>query len=907
MEEGQGCNLFPSSGCDSVRGRRHFRCDRTGDCFESEAEAIECNNSKEPPLRECQLEDGALGFKCKNSLCISQEFVCDGTQQCNDGTDESLEPYGGCNMFPDQSDGCLSIGGERHLQCPAEPDKTVCVSWAILNSAGFNKSDPASCRECRNKTEWRCDDGRCIPGPLHRDGKPDCLDGSDEIPFNFYWYYILTATVLIVIAGIGVSLLINFFAGKRDSSDPLETVDGPDEYSDIPVELIKLFEDKESWAPEIEEDSKSPKILRANVLKEARKRYIYMHTDPIQYHNLYMYLAHRHATLTELNSVTKYLADWEGDIHGENKLEIKKCWRLHLGISAMTGRILDSVADNMSLDDKVDEAVYPARNFFRKCRRNILNLKPNEDGKVYKTVSILYFSLMPILEGSFFYFERFKNVIYIHIFRSALQDLSKDNFWKYSFEFSLVFFMSISVGLVQLINIFLSVFYAEDVLEVGVEPNRKLSVKKIGLKVLSVVLSPFFPIIVLANHVFHESRKSRLRRHLQDEDEDLTFQKVTENGSPSNTTAENILRRVDLYKKISRTERTSLLYRQVYSYFRVVSAVLESCTTMVCLLLLLFVTGRSGREINLIAGVENKLYSFFDVSVASTTGLLAQLNIMRDVVIFGSIVYSLVVILTALVKYLYQSMNMGISFKGQIFLGLYLMFLTANRITTAVSLFATTEPLKYDDGAQEPEITIEAAVVIFGCLLLIRLVLVYVYKKFFSAGRTGCDDHRRIKAKRGWDSGNFVDKMINVIINCVVVTPFVVQTNPLQVLKRIQKEFGSEKTEEERKDLRRRRSVVRNSEVEAGGEAGSPISEVGSIPGLSLLSMVGNIPAQAFSTDSLRNEIRSMWWEDPTTKLEFKSVKEKLQKNEKSFNLLDSPSEQDKMIRFVVGLAGCVF
>ena len=97
---------------------------------------------------------------------------------------------------------------------------------------------------------------------------------------------------------------------------------------------------------------------------------------------------------------------------------------------------------------------------------------------------------------------------------------------------------------------------------------------------------------------------------------------------------------------------------------------------------------------------------------------------------------------------------------------------------------------------------------------------------------------------------------------------------------------------------------MRNSEVEAGGEAGSPISEVGSIPGLSLLSMVGNIPAQAFSTDSLRNEIRSMWWEDPTTKLEFKSVKEKLQKNEKSFNLLDSPSEQDKIIRFVVGLAG---
>ena len=812
-------------------------------------------------------------------------------------------------MFPDLSDGCESVGGERHLLCPAEPNKSVCVSWEIFNSPGFNKSDPASCRQCRNSSEWRCDNGRCISDLLHRDGKPDCLDGSDEIPFNIYWYYVLTATVVIVIAGICVSLLLNLASEKRARPLPLpvplpvDAVDGPADYSDIPVQLIQLFEDKDSWAPEIEEDSKSAKILKADILKQARKKYIYMHTDPIQYHNLYMYLAHRHATLTELNTVVKYLADWEGDIHGENKLEIKKCWRLHLGVSAMTGRILDSVKDTMSLDDKVDEALYPARNVIRKCRRKILNLKPNEDGRTYKAFSIIYFSLIPIIEGSFFYFERFKNVIYIHIFLTALQDLSKDNFWKYSFEFSLVFFMSISVGLVQLINIFLSVYYAEDVL---CQQKRELSLmRRTGLKLSSVLLSPFFPIIVLANHVYHESLLSRLRRHLQDEDEDLTFQKVVENGSPSKTPEENILRRVDLYKKISQTERTSLLYRQVYSYFRVVSAVLESCTTMVCLLLLLFVTGRAGREINLIAGVENKLYSFFDVSVANTTGLLAQLNIMRDVVIFGSIVYSLMVILTALVKYLYQSMNLGISLKGQICLGFYLMFLTANRITTAVSLFATTEPLKYDDGAQEPKITIVAAVVIFSCLFSLRLLLVYVYKKYFSAGRTGCDDKRRIKAKRGWDSGNYVDKMINVIINCLVVTPFTVQTNPLQVLKRIQKDFGAEKTEEDRADLLRRRSVVRSSDVESPGRTASPLSEVGSLPGLSLV--MGTIPAQALQTDSLRNEIRNMWWDDPTTKLEYESVKKKLDENKKSVNMLGSPADQEKMIRSVFNLVWLYF
>jgi pimeloyl-ACP methyl ester carboxylesterase len=39
---GQGCNLFPSSGCSSDNGDRHWRCDRTGECFKTEGEAEEC-------------------------------------------------------------------------------------------------------------------------------------------------------------------------------------------------------------------------------------------------------------------------------------------------------------------------------------------------------------------------------------------------------------------------------------------------------------------------------------------------------------------------------------------------------------------------------------------------------------------------------------------------------------------------------------------------------------------------------------------------------------------------------------------------------------------------------------------------------------------------------------------------
>ena len=473
-------------------------------------------------MRDCQLEDGVTGFKCKNGLCIPRGSVCDGTEQCDDGTDESVDLYGGCNLFPSDTDSCDSIGGQRHFVCPA--DEAVCIPESLLSAGDFNSSDPASCRLCQERSEWRCDDGRCINGTFHRDGRPHCRDSSDEVPFNIYWYYILSATVGIVITGICFSLLCRylnernlmtcFYSSSCNSSRTVktynsvskdtpanvgDTVDSAadvaasefeDDFPDIPCELIELFEDTNSWLEE--EDGKMPKTLKPEKMKEAVKKYIFIHTDPIQYHNLYMYFAHRSATLKELNRVMKYLLDWEGDIHGENKLEIIKCWRLHLGVSAMTQRVLDSVADTKSLDDQVDEAVDPARKLIRKWRRSFLNLKPMEDSFIYKSSSIIYFSLVPVIEGSFFYFERFKNLIYIHIFYSALIDLSKDDPLKHTFEFSLVLFMSLAVGLVQLINILLSTYYAENILEVDRESIcKKFTFKKICFKLLAVVLSPW--------------------------------------------------------------------------------------------------------------------------------------------------------------------------------------------------------------------------------------------------------------------------------------------------------------------------------------------------------------------------------------------------------------------------------
>jgi len=904
---GDGCNLFPDSGCPSYKGVRHYKCERTGECFERESDARKCEVTTGPPTRQCE---GDL-WKCKDGRCIERRQVCDGTEHCEDGSDESLLEYDGCNRFPNDTDACPSWGGDRYIHCPALAD--ICVTPDVAVTA--NRSDPDTCRTCLDPTEWRCNNGLCINATLYRNGVPDCLDGSDEVELDLRWYIILISTLLIVFFGICLSLACralnrkntktffhcNFCSSSKrrkverynsiskgnNIGDNVDCGSGDDDVDllypsdDIPIELITLLDDKvnnweikkrDSVVAMIHGATYSPVTLKPPIILEAKRLYVLIHNDPVQYHHLYMYLANRCATVKELAKVTSHLLAWEKEMHGMNKLEVIKCWRLHLGSSALTGMVINSVADEPSLASRCTTTFYPFRQFIRAFRRRLLQVKPKEDSKFYNIATISYSTLLPFIEASFFYIEKIKNILYVHIFLTALLDLSHNNPLDHPFEFSLVLFMSIAIGATHFLYLCYSFFFAEDIFEVGHEKSCEHSTPKIILfKILALVLSPIMPCIVLANHVYYDSKLSITRRHLQTHNDSADIEQKDVEDSVKQISQNE---KIELYKNICRLETKSLLYRKLYSYYRVTSAVLESVTVIVVLVLLLFVTNRRNRSIKLIIGVEHRLYTFFGISAGGS--LLAELNLVRDVVVLGSILYSLMIVLTALVKYWYQAKNLAISGSGQVVLGLYLCFLTINRLTTAISLFATTQPLNFDDGTKIPKISLPVGVFIFMLILLLRFCLVYFYKRQFS---------------RGWKSGSMVDQWINVLINTLVVIPFMVQSESIRVLKEIEKKFSfsPEKNKEKRDSLKRKTSLLRLvSEVDKKGGQNQVVE---SVAGLVMPNM--NFFVAPLLYDDFRAEIRKMWWDDPTKKLDVETVRRKLYENRGMSILLNTMKKED--------------
>ncbi|KAG5882429.1 hypothetical protein JTB14_025235 [Gonioctena quinquepunctata] len=145
------------------------RCDGTVDCDDGSDEFNDCKDVISCP--------GYL-FTCDYGACIDEDKKCDGKKDCRDNSDEAhciagqgevakVENNCKSDQFQCDSGQCISLddkcNGQTDCQDKSDETKETCLN---IYCPGFT---------------FKCDYGACVDGYAECNGVRDCVDNSDEL------------------------------------------------------------------------------------------------------------------------------------------------------------------------------------------------------------------------------------------------------------------------------------------------------------------------------------------------------------------------------------------------------------------------------------------------------------------------------------------------------------------------------------------------------------------------------------------------------------------------------------------------------------------------------------------------------------------------------------------------------